>query len=196
MEVTPFPNLRVERHTIPPHARIPNSPATGGKPLLIYRSAFGPASAVTAPAVEAHLRAVGVVEPSWRYGMFGEVHFHSTTHEVLVVVRGRARLEFGGEGNPGGVEAVVGRGDVVVVPAGVGHRLVQEEEGDGEKFEMVGSYPVGAKRWDMCYGREGEEGRVDGIRGLGWFGGDPVYGGGGGGTCVGGLRGRSRDGRT
>lgn len=64
------------------------------------------------------------------------------------------------------------KGDVVVVPAGVGHRLLEDLEGG---FEMVGSYPTG-KNWDMCYGKEGEEGKVDGIKKLGWFERDPVYG--------------------
>ncbi|OIW25386.1 hypothetical protein CONLIGDRAFT_622957 [Coniochaeta ligniaria NRRL 30616] len=170
METTPLPHLDVEHHTIPPHARLPNSQATG-KPLLIYRSAFRPSGAVTPDAVEAHLQKVGAVVPQWRYGMYPTTHFHSTAHEVLVVVRGRARLCFGGEGNPERVEREVGVGDVVVIPAGVGHRLLEDLGG----FEMVGSYMPGCE-WDMCYGREGEEDKVRGIKGLGWFGRDPVYG--------------------
>jgi len=61
---------------------------------------------------------------------------------------------------------------VVIVPAGVGHRLL----GDfGSGFEMIGSYPKG-KNWDMCYGKKGEEGKVKGISSLGWFERDPLYG--------------------
>lgn len=66
----------------------------------------------------------------------------------------------------------VRKGDVVVVPAGVAHRLVTDVKGG---FEMVGSYPVG-ESWDMCYGKKGEEGKVRGIKALAWFGRDPVYG--------------------
>jgi uncharacterized protein YjlB len=51
----------------------------------------------------------------------------------------------------------------------------EEHQGKGG-FETVGAYPVGSEQWDMCYGREGEEGRVEGIKGVRWFGGDPVYG--------------------
>lgn len=171
MEITPLPSLRVSRHLIPPHARLPNCAPTG-KPVLIYHSAFRPPSKVTPDAVERHLESVGAVVPRWRYGMYPVTHFHSTTHEVLVVTRGRARLCFGGEGNEGRVEVDVGVGDVVVLPAGVGHRLLEELEGG---FEMVGSYPPG-REWDMCYGKEGEEERVEGIKGLGWFERDPVYG--------------------
>lgn len=79
---------------------------------------------------------------------------------------------FGGEENPGKVEPVVQKGDVVVVPAGVGHRLLQDLDGE---FEMVGAYPKGVT-WDMCYGKEGEEDKVKSIEKLGWFDKDPVYG--------------------
>ncbi len=45
-------------------------------------------------------------------------------------------------------------------------------------FEMVGSYQTG-KNWDMCYGKEGEEKKVEAIANLGWFSVDPLYGEGG-----------------
>ncbi|KAB5566713.1 RmlC-like cupin domain-containing protein [Coniochaeta sp. 2T2.1] len=181
MDLTPLPSLRVSKHHIPPYLLLPNSSGTN-KPLLIYHSAFHPLSSVSPEAVEAHLRSVGVVVPQWLYTMYNTTHFHSTTHEVLVVVSGKAKLCFGGEDNPERVEVTVGGGDVVVIPAGVGHRLLEDlsssregEEGEEEEFEMVGSYPKG-KQWDMCYGREGEEEKVKGIAGVEWFGGDPVYG--------------------
>jgi len=66
----------------------------------------------------------------------------------------------------------VKKGDVIVVPAGVGHRLLEDVSGG---FEMVGSYPKG-KSWDMCYGMEGEENRIQSIGKLGWFDKDPIYG--------------------
>ena len=111
--------------------------------------------------------------------MYSTTHFHSTTHEVLVVASGSARVCFGGEQNPGKVETKLTRGDVVVVPAGVGHRLWEEEKKEEEESEggflMVGSYPAGCA-WDMCYGRAGEEEKVKEIGKLRWFERDPVYG--------------------
>ncbi|KAK5175523.1 uncharacterized protein LTR77_000662 [Saxophila tyrrhenica] len=95
-----------------------------------------------------------------------------TSHEVLGISSGRARLCFGHEDNPKRVEEVLEQGDVIVIPAGVAHRLLEDLEGG---FEMVGCYPRGCS-WDMCYGREGEEAKVKGIGGLGWFERDPVYG--------------------
>jgi uncharacterized protein YjlB len=101
-------------------------------------------------------------------------HFHSNTHEVLCVCSGSARLCFGGEENPGRVEPVVQAGDVITLPAGVAHRLL-DDTSRGSRFEMVGSCPKGYD-WDMCYGREGEEGQVDGIGSVPWFDRDPIYG--------------------
>ena len=104
--------------------------------------------------------------------MYSTTHFHSTTHEVLCISRGRAKLCFGGEDNPDRVEPVVQVGDIMVLPAGVGHRLLEDLDGG---FEMVGSYPVGCD-WDMCYGRKGEEEKVKGIFKVEWFKRDPIYG--------------------
>ncbi|KAG8357816.1 hypothetical protein FVEN_g4591 [Fusarium venenatum] len=104
--------------------------------------------------------------------MYSQTHFHSTSHEVLCISYGRARLCFGGEENNGRVEPVVEQGDVVIVPAGVGHRLLEDLDGG---FEMVGSYPEGYD-WDMCYGKNGEEKKVNVIKDLEWFRKDPVYG--------------------
>jgi uncharacterized protein YjlB len=104
--------------------------------------------------------------------MYSTTHFHSTTHEVLCILSGSATVLFGGEGNVGKLECEVEKGDVVVVPAGVGHRLLEGRNG----FEMVGSYPNGAEGWDMCYGKKGEEKKIEGIKKLRWFEKDPIYG--------------------
>lgn len=170
--LTPLTTLRVSKHLVPSFNGLPNT-SLQNKPLLIYHSAFPSASA---SQIERHLTTINVVQPQWRYTMYSTTHFHSTTHEVLAIASGAARCCFGGEGNPGRVEPVLRKGDVVVVPAGVGHRLLEDLEGG---FEMVGSYPSGGKGWDMCYGgeKEGEEReKVGGISGLGWFERDPVYG--------------------
>jgi uncharacterized protein YjlB len=106
--------------------------------------------------------------------MYSDTHFHSTGHEVLCIASGSAKYCFGGEQNEGRIEPVLERGDVVVVPAGVGHSLLEEHGG----FQMVGFYPV-SQNWDMCYGRVGEEEKVKGIADLAWFDRDPIYGDGG-----------------
>ncbi|KAG7132638.1 hypothetical protein HYQ45_009002 [Verticillium longisporum] len=168
-QLTALSSLRVSKHLIPAHNLIPNT-SLQQKPLLLYHAAFP--SSITPAEIESHLASVAVVEPQWRYTMYTRTHFHSTTHEVLCVSRGRARLCFGGEANEGRFEPVVETGDVIVVPAGVGHRLLEDLEGG---FEMVGSYPKG-RQWDMCYGEEGEEKQVAAIKSVPWFVKDPVYG--------------------
>jgi uncharacterized protein YjlB len=166
---TPLASLRVSRHLIPAHGLVPNT-SIQLKPLLIYHAAFP--SSVNASAIESHLQSIGVVDPAWRYTMYSTSHFHSTSHELLCIASGKAKLCFGHEDNPERVEPVVEKGDVIVVPAGVAHRLLDDLAGG---FQMVGSYPKG-RDWDMCYGGEGEEEKVKRIKGLGWFEKDPVYG--------------------
>ncbi|KAI0839513.1 RmlC-like cupin domain-containing protein [Hypoxylon sp. FL0890] len=167
---TPLSSLRVSRHFIPAHNLIPNT-SIQNKPLLHYHGAF-PQSSLSPSAIEAHLTAVGVVEPQWLYTMYSTTHFHSTTHEVLSISKGKAKLCFGGEDNPGKVETDAEQGDVLIVPAGVGHRLLEDLSGG---FEMVGSYPKGYS-WDMCYGTKGEEDKVESIAEIPWFERDPIYG--------------------
>lgn len=170
VHLTPLSSLRVSKHHIPAHGLIPNT-SIQNKPLLHYHGVF-PADA-SVSSIESHLRSTSVVTPQWRYTMYPTTHFHSTTHEVLCIATGQARLCFGGEENPGRVEADVEKGDVLVVPAGVGHRLL-DDRGSGD-FEMIGSYPPGCS-WDMCYGKKGEEAKVQAIARLGWFERDPIYG--------------------
>ncbi|KJZ75924.1 hypothetical protein HIM_04748 [Hirsutella minnesotensis 3608] len=167
--VTPLSSLQVTRRLVPGWYAIPNC-SIQQRPLLIYHGAFAPSA--SADDMESHLGRVGVVAPQWRFTMYDVTHFHTTAHEVLCISQGRARLCFGGDENPGRFEPVVGRGDVLIVPAGLGHRLVDDLDGG---FQMVGSYPPG-RPWDMCYGVPGEEASVDAIRSLPWFERDPIYG--------------------
>lgn len=79
---------------------------------------------------------------------------------------------FGHELNPDRVELEPCKGDVVIVPAGIAHRLLHNASGN---FEMVGCYPPG-KTWDMCYGKESEEAKIRQIKLVEWFHRDPTYG--------------------
>ena len=162
--------IQVTSRQIPSWERIPNT-SIQSKPLLIYHEAFNASSS----ELQSHLDSVGEVEPQWVYGMFSDTHFHSTTHEVLGVVSGAARLCFGGEHNPERYEPTVRKGDLMIVPAGVGHRLLNELDTGEGRFKMVGAYP-NHKQWDMCYGHRGEEEKVKGIERVDWFHLDPLFG--------------------
>lgn len=132
LRLTPLSDLKVLSHLIPAYQLTPNT-SLQSKPLMIYNSAFP--AAVTASQIETHVSTIGVVDPQWRYTMYSRSHFHSTAHEVLVIAHGKAQLCFGHEHNPQRVEAVVAKGDVIVMPAGVAHRLLEDLDGS---FEMIG----------------------------------------------------------
>ncbi|KAF3041916.1 hypothetical protein E8E12_007106 [Didymella heteroderae] len=168
LNLTPLSSLKVSAHYIPSHSFLPNT-TPHGHPLLIYHSCFP--SSTAASSLESHLPTNGI-SPQWRYTMYTTSHYHSTTHEILCIIRGRAILLFGGEQNPGRVEQEVKVGDVVVVPAGVAHRLLEDMDGG---FEMLGSYPKGCN-WDMCYGEKGEEDKANSISSVAWLDKDPLYG--------------------
>lgn len=72
----------------------------------------------------------------WRYGVYPYHHFHTTNHEVLGVSRGTATILLGGEQ---GQNFDVGVGDVIVLPAGTGHKCIQSSD----DFQVVGAYPSG-----------------------------------------------------
>ncbi|GLB06291.1 hypothetical protein AtubIFM57258_001588 [Aspergillus tubingensis] len=164
--------ISVTSRQIPKWGGIPNT-SIQSKPLMIYHKAFN----ASANDLAAHLEEIGEVRPQWVYSMYSQTHFHSTTHEVLGVVSGRARLCFGGEANPERFEPTVEKGDLIIVPAGVGHRLLEELGSDqGDPFQMVGAYPP-QKQWDMCYGDSREEDKVSrNIHALSWFHSDPLCG--------------------
>jgi uncharacterized protein YjlB len=124
---------------------IPNSRA----PMLVYRGA-APADADAIEALFARNR----WPPAWRDGIHPFHHFHSTAHEALGVARGRGRVLFGG---PQGQVVDVAAGDVIVLPAGVGH-CCQEASPD---LLIVGAYPRGMERnLDTRRGRPEEAGEA------------------------------------
>ncbi|MDQ0246983.1 uncharacterized protein YjlB [Bacillus fengqiuensis] len=75
---------------------------------------------------------------SWTGGVFDYHHYHSNAHEVLGVKSGNAIILVGGEE---GKRIELKVGDVVVLPAGTGHKRVESSE----DFEVVGAYPEGSR---------------------------------------------------
>jgi uncharacterized protein YjlB len=88
---------------------------------------------------------------AWRDGIYSFHHFHSTAHEVLGVVSGSATVMLGG---PQGRELAVRRGQVLVLPAGTGHRNL-----GGDGLLVVGAYPDGMA-WDLRRGDPAEHDEV------------------------------------
>jgi uncharacterized protein YjlB len=71
----------------------------------------------------------------WRNGIHSFLHFHTTAHEALGIARGAARVQFGGAK---GQVLTVTAGDVVVLPAGTGHRKIESSS----DLLVVGAYPA------------------------------------------------------
>ncbi|MEA2118990.1 cupin [Halovibrio sp. HP20-50] len=112
----------------------PNSPL----PVLVYRQVLDISNAEErAEAFESTFKHHGW-PPAWRYHLYDFDHFHSTAHEALGIFRGQARARLGG---PNGQELMLYPGDVLVLPAGVGHASLEADD----DFCMVGAYPIGQK---------------------------------------------------
>jgi uncharacterized protein YjlB len=120
-----------ERFVLAPDGDIPNSPL----PLLYYHGALAPAL-LTPGAAQALFRENDWVG-NWVDGIFDYWHFHVGGHEVLGCVAGEAEVGFGGDA---GIRFTFRAGDVVAIPAGVGHRRLSEKRGG---FTIVGGYPPG-----------------------------------------------------
>jgi len=90
---------------------------------------------------------------SWQNGVYPLHHYHSTSHEVLGIFGGSASLRLGGEQ---GKTVEVRSGDVIVIPAGVGHKNL----GASADFRVVGAYPDG-RSWDLLTGKPGERPKAD-----------------------------------
>lgn len=78
---------------------------------------------------------------AWRDGVYDFLHFHTRTHEVLGIARGIAKVQFGGTN---GLVVDVAAGDVIVLPAGTGHR----RKSGSQDLLVVGAYPEGGGEYD------------------------------------------------
>ena len=137
-------------------------------PLLLYRGVINLGRTDPAAQVEEQFAANNWTN-SWRNGIYPFHHYHSTSHEVLGIYRGSATVRLGGEQ---GRDFTVQAGDVIVIPAGVGHKNL----GGSNDFGVVGAYPDG-RQWDLLTGRPGERPKADqNIAALPIPGNDPVYG--------------------
>ncbi|OXM14311.1 cupin domain-containing protein [Paenibacillus herberti] len=106
---------------------IPNHPSL---PVLVYRSPVKKTESME------QLFASHGWGNNWTNGVYPYHHYHSNTHEALGVVSGTAMLQLGG---PTGETVEVSSGDVLVLPAGTGHRRLSASS----SFRISGGYPGG-----------------------------------------------------
>ena len=90
---------------------------------------------------------------NWRDGIYTFDHYHSLTHEVIGVYKGKTTLQLGGDD---GLQLEIKKGDVIVIPAGVAHRNLGRET----DVLCIGGYPEG-KDFDMNFGKPGERPQTD-----------------------------------
>lgn len=136
--------LRVSTHLFESDGIVPNSRL----PVVVYRQAV---RAIGAPimVVKDALRPIAAAH-SWHLdwveedAVYSYLHYHSTAHELLLVLEGRAILRIGGTQ---GLDFELVAGDAIAIPAGVAHQRVRV----GTTFIVAGFYPIG-QTWDLLRG--------------------------------------------
>ena len=117
-------------------ADVPNS----NLPVLLYRSVLAIHAATKVRAFRDRFKVNGGTG-IWTDTIYDYTHFHSNAHEVLAIAEGKVTLRLGGTR---GSLLRLKAGDMLVLPAGVGHRRVSA--GD---VKAVGAYPAGQSHYDM-----------------------------------------------
>ena len=103
-------------------------------PVVVYRAAL-PAGPGLANRLEQRFAEAGW-RGIWRNGIFSYHHFHDDAHEVLGIAAGEVVVQLGGEA---GRALTLRAGDVVVLPAGTGHKRLSSSP----DLLVVGGYPPG-----------------------------------------------------
>jgi uncharacterized protein YjlB len=118
-------------------ADVPNSTL----PVLLYRLVLQLHTGRKANAFRERFKSAGWTG-IWTDTIYDYTHFHSNAHEVLGIAEGRVTLKLGGEeGSLFRLKA----GDMLVLPAGVGHQRLGGDEG----LKVIGAYPRGQSHYDM-----------------------------------------------
>ena len=117
------------------------TPNNSKYPLVVYRSPVALDPKFDPAAVFEVLFGANKWGDGWRSTMYGYNHFHTSTHECLGIARGTLTARFGGSS---GRKIELRAGDVVIVPAGVGHKHIKQSK----DLLIVGAYPANAGKYD------------------------------------------------
>ena len=128
--------MNVVTHLLAAGGSIPNHPTW---PLLVYPAV---AEKDVTPEFFEELFSRNRWPAAWRNGVFAFHHYHSNSHEALGVYEGEVTVQFGGDA---GVKLTARPGDVIVLPAGTGHKKLASRGALG----IVGAYPEGSSP-DTC----------------------------------------------
>jgi uncharacterized protein YjlB len=110
-------------------------------PMILYRSPVKLRHGFDPAAILEELFEANGWKESWRDGMYDFLHFHTHTHEVLGIACGTVSAEFGGSK---GKALDLKAGDVVILPAGTGHRRLKASK----DLLIVGAYPANSGNYD------------------------------------------------
>lgn len=160
--------VEVQAVLLPDSGTIPNNPRL---PVLLYSHAVD-LPQEGAPELFENLFTVHGWPAAWRNGIYDYHHYHSTAHEALGVYAGSATAVLGGER---GIEVSVERGDVVIIPAGVGHKCLKKSR----DLAIVGAYPSNTGPDMMIGAPEERPACIEAIAGVAVPALDPLYGEGG-----------------
>jgi uncharacterized protein YjlB len=131
-------------HTFADDGRIPNNVL----PLVLYRSAIDLTGSPDPEELIEKTFTDNGWGGLWRNGIYPYVHYHSMIHEAMGVARGHAKVRFGGDN---GRTIDVASGDVVVLPAGIGHQCLTQSP----DLVVIGAYPPNGK-YNLCRGTKAE----------------------------------------
>lgn len=131
------PALKIITHWyLTPDDWVPNN---SQHPVIKFAMAEG--ISADSGAMTAMLKQAGWVT-QWQAPLYSYQHFHSTSHVLLTVLKGRGRMQLGGDR---GEIVSLQTGDIYFLPAGTGQRLMNSSG----NFEVLAAYPEG-QCWDIC----------------------------------------------
>lgn len=136
-------------------------------PVLHYKRVFEPLPLT--PELIEHVLNENDWHHVWRDGIYSFHHYHSNTHEVLIIYSGHCIVELGGEQ---GKMIEVTIGDALLIPAGISHKNHQASS----DFKCIGAYPFSIE-YNMKYGKVDEYPQViEEIKRTPLPQSDPIYG--------------------
>jgi uncharacterized protein YjlB len=154
-------------YTVGPNKRFPNNEFL---PVLHYKNVLQLGILFNGWRIRKHFKRNGWSN-SWRNTIYDFDHYHSNTHEVMAVIKGKATLILGGDD---GQKITIEKGDVLIIPAGVSHRNASP----ATKCRCIGAYPNGID-YDMRYGTDEGTKALENIKQVKVPDKDPLFGNGG-----------------
>ena len=129
----------IEIHYLDEDTDMPNNPAL---PVIVYRKIISGAPEDAARDFESAFTEHNW-QGSWRGKIFDYHHYHPDAHEVLGIAAGHVDVALGGES---GQTFSLNTGDMVVLPAGTGHKSLSASD----DLMVVGAYPAGQEGYTIC----------------------------------------------